>query len=89
MPSQTTGDIATPNPGSVELLAHGRYGVLAADREFGSAISALLSDARARAALTGRGLQRAREYSLGLMLDRYEALLSDLVGARATPVASL
>ena len=27
--------VATPNPGSVEILDHGKYGVLAADEEFG------------------------------------------------------
>ena len=81
--------VATPNPGSVELLDHGKYGVLAADEEFGRSISALLSDAQARDALSARGLCRAREYSLTVMLDRYEALLFDLVGAHAAPVASL
>jgi phosphatidylinositol alpha-mannosyltransferase len=81
--------VATPNPGSIEMLDHGKYGVLAADQEFAPSISALLADAEARAALNARGLCRAREYSLSVMLDRYEALLFDLVGAHATPVASL
>jgi glycosyltransferase involved in cell wall biosynthesis len=81
--------VATPNPGSVEVLDHGRYGVLAADEKFGVSISSLLSDAQARDALSARGLCRAREYSLTVMLDRYEALLFDLVGAHATSVASL
>ena len=81
--------VATPNPGSVEMLDHGKYGVLAADEKFGDSISSLLSDAQARDALGARGLCRAREYSLTVMLDRYEALLFDLVGAHATRVASL
>ena len=81
--------VATPNPGSVEMLDHGKYGVLAADEKFGPSISSLLSDAQARDALSARGLCRAREYSLTVMLDRYEALLFDLVGAHAAPVASL
>ena len=81
--------VATPNPGSVEMLDHGKYGVLAADEEFGDSISSLLSDAQARAALSARGLRRAREYSLSLMLDRYEALLFELVGTDATRVVSV
>jgi phosphatidylinositol alpha-mannosyltransferase len=81
--------VATPNPGSVEMLDHGKYGVLAADREFGASISALLSDAQALAAFGAQGLCRAREYSLTVMLDRYEALLFDLVGAHATQVPSI
>ena len=81
--------VATPNPGSVEILDHGKYGVIAADEEFGESISSLLSDEPARAALSARGLRRAREYSLSLMLDRYEALLLDLVGTDATRVVSV
>jgi phosphatidyl-myo-inositol alpha-mannosyltransferase len=81
--------VATPNPGSVEILDHGNYGVIAADAEFGERISALLSDEQARARLSARGLGRARDYSLGVMLDRYEALLADLVGSNATRVVSV
>ncbi len=81
--------VATPNPGSVELLDHGTYGLLATEQEFGQKISALLSDAPARALFAKRGLCRARAYSLTAMLDRYEALLFDLVGAHAAPVPSV
>jgi phosphatidylinositol alpha-mannosyltransferase len=72
--------VATPNPGSVELLDHGKYGLLAADEEFGSRLLSLLSDSAARTSLSAHGLCRAREYSLTRMVDRYEALLFDLVG---------
>jgi phosphatidyl-myo-inositol alpha-mannosyltransferase len=81
--------VATPNPGSLEILDRGKYGVIAADEEFGESISSLLSDESARAELSARGLCRARDYSLSLMLDRYEALLQDLVGTDATRVVSV
>jgi phosphatidyl-myo-inositol alpha-mannosyltransferase len=81
--------VATPNPGSVELLDHGTCGALAADDEFGDRISSLLADEQARAAWSVRGLCRAREYSLSVMLDRYEALLFDLVGIDAARIAAL
>jgi glycosyltransferase involved in cell wall biosynthesis len=80
--------VATPNPGSVELLDHGKYGVIARDRDFGPCVSALLADAESRDAIRARGLHRAREYSTAIMLDRYEALLFELVRAHASPVAS-
>jgi phosphatidyl-myo-inositol alpha-mannosyltransferase len=80
--------VATPNSGSLELLDHGACGVVATDEEFGRKISALLFDAPARARFAERGLCRAREYSLSAMLDRYEALLFDLVGHHAAPVPS-
>jgi glycosyltransferase involved in cell wall biosynthesis len=81
--------VATPNPGSVELLDHGTCGVLPTDEEFGRRVSALLSDAPARAQFAKRGLSRAREYSQTAMLDRYEALLFDLVGHHAAPAPSI
>lgn len=70
--------VATPNPGSREVLGEGRYGRLVTDAEFAGAVAALLSDAGARAELSARGLERAREFSLSAMLDGYESLLAGL-----------
>ena len=80
--------VTTPNPGALEVLDHGTCGVLVPDEEFGDRIASLLSDEQARAALSARGVLRAREYSLGVMLDRYEELLFDLVGADAAHVVA-
>jgi glycosyltransferase involved in cell wall biosynthesis len=80
--------VSTPNPGSLEVLDRGEYGVLAADDRFGESVSSLLSDEAARTALRARGLRRARDYSLSVMLDRYEALLFDLAGIDATRVVA-
>ena len=81
--------VATPNPGSLEILDHGKYGVLVGDEEFGARVAELLSDAPARHTLSTRGLQRAAEYPLAGMLDQYESLLLELAGAHVTPVAAL
>lgn len=70
--------LATPNPGSREVLADGAYGVLATDAEFADAMVALLADAGHREALAARGLARARDFSLEAMLDAYESLLEEL-----------
>jgi glycosyltransferase involved in cell wall biosynthesis len=67
--------VATPNPGSLEVLQDGRYGVLAEDAAFGDAVLALLGDATRRRAMEAAGLRRAHELSLDAMLDRYETLL--------------
>jgi glycosyltransferase involved in cell wall biosynthesis len=80
--------LATPNPGSEEVLGSGAYGRLACDSDFAAALLSLLSDCQARAALAARGLARAGEYSLTTMLTRYEALLFDLITLDAKPVAS-
>lgn len=80
--------VATPNPGSEEVLGGGAYGALALDTDFGRTLSSLLADAQARAALAARGLERAHEYSLTAMLTRYEELLFALAAPDAKPVAS-
>jgi glycosyltransferase involved in cell wall biosynthesis len=67
--------VATPNPGSREVLDDGKYGVLADDAVFGQALLAILGDAARRRELEAAGLRRAHELSLDAMLDRYESLL--------------
>jgi phosphatidylinositol alpha-mannosyltransferase len=70
--------IATPNPGSRELLGKSEFGLLASDADFATGLCTLLSDSDARGRLTASGLARAQEYSLEKMLDRYEALIEKL-----------
>jgi glycosyltransferase involved in cell wall biosynthesis len=70
-----TSVVASPNPGSKEVLEEGRYGLLADDPAFGEVLLALIDDAARRRELETAGLRRARELSLDAMLDRYETLL--------------
>lgn len=70
--------VATPNPGSREVLGEGEYGRLVSDEEFGGALAGLLGDAGARSELAARGLVRAREFSLSAMADGYEELLEEV-----------
>ena len=79
-----TAVIATPNPGSCEVLGDGAYGRLAGDAEFGRAILALLNNEHARRRWEASGALRAQQFSLSAMIDRYEALLakSGDIGAR-------
>ena len=76
-----TAVVATPNPGSCEVLGHGEYGALVNDVGFESAVVELLKDAPRRRALEAAGLQRARQLSVDSMIDRYESILSQLSGA--------
>lgn len=70
--------VATPNPGSREVLDNGRYGILASDADFVPELARLLIDEPRRHALAQAGLARALELSLDSMIDRYEALLNRL-----------
>ena len=80
--------VATANPGSIELLGDGAYGLMPPDSEFATTVSELLGDETRRAVLTAAGLKRADEYSLDRMLEGYEQILMDLSGAHAGTVAS-
>jgi phosphatidyl-myo-inositol alpha-mannosyltransferase len=76
--------VATPNPGSKEVLAEGEYGLLASDETFSTELLGLLSSPRKREELSVLGLKRAAEYSLDRMIDQYEQLLRDLISSRAS-----
>lgn len=83
-----TAVVATPNPGSREVLAGGQFGRLVEDAAFGPSMLELLANRGSRRMMEGSGLQRAADLSLNTMLDRYETLLEELCGARAGSTAS-
>lgn len=71
--------VATPNPGSREVLADGRYGCLVDDRDFATTISELLSDQDRRTRLAENGFQRAAEFDIRLSAAAYESLTEELI----------
>lgn len=73
--------VATPNPGSTEVLSSGG-GVLCDDDTFGQATLALLRDPVRRDALAAEGLAVAERYDLARTVDAYEGLLRELVNRR-------
>ncbi len=70
--------VATPNPGSCELLGESQFGLLASDANFGRTICDLLSHEPLRHEFVMLGLGRASKYSLDKMLDRFESLMQEL-----------
>jgi phosphatidyl-myo-inositol alpha-mannosyltransferase len=72
--------VATANPGSLEVLANGDYGMIVADAEFGNALVDLLSDAAQRERLIAKGIARAQEYSLDRTVAQYEELFVSMYG---------
>ena len=82
-----TAVVATPNPGSREVMGED-YAGLVEDAAFAPTLVKLLEDESARRALEMTGLQRAGEFSLDRTIDQYEALLSDLRGSHARSIVS-
>jgi glycosyltransferase involved in cell wall biosynthesis len=81
--------VASSNPGSLEVLGDGRWGLTPSDEDFACTVSALLADASRREALAHAGLIRSQAFTLDTMLDGYEQVLFDLAGIRAGSVASV
>ncbi len=71
--------VATPNPGSREVLDDGRYGCLAADDVFAATTCQLLADAARRDALSRDGLARAHVFDIANAAVQYEALIASMV----------
>jgi glycosyltransferase involved in cell wall biosynthesis len=74
--------VATPNPGSRELLAAGRFGVLAEDAAFGDALLALLRDPEERERFAAAGLARSREYAWSRIAREYLAVYREAIARR-------
>lgn len=82
-----TAVVATPNPGSREVLGED-YDGLADDSAFAPALAALLADEGRRRALEMAGIDRSAEFSANRMIDRYEVLLTEVRGSHARSVVS-
>lgn len=66
--------LATPNVGARYVLDEGRAGVLAELDDLGPALVEVLTDEQRRDSLAAAGLNRAGLFSLGRVVDQYEAL---------------
>ncbi len=71
--------VATPNPGSCEVLDGGRFGRLAEDAEFAREILRLLSNPEERNRAGRDGLCRAAQYSVDRSAAQYERLFEELM----------
>ena len=63
--------VATSNPGSEEVLEHGRAGRIVADDHLGRELLRLVRDEVARRSLAAAGLRRAQQYSWGTVAALY------------------
>jgi glycosyltransferase involved in cell wall biosynthesis len=78
-----TAVVATPNPGALDVLDNGRYGLIVQDRDLGPALCRLLVDHEERAHYARVGLTRVKEYAWGRVADRYEQIYERVLSRRA------
>ena len=72
--SSNTPVLASPNPGSLEVIGDRECGILAKDDDFAQRLFDLLTDSDLRAQCSKAGMKRAEEFSLDCMLDNYESM---------------
>ena len=84
-----TAVLATPNPGSLEVLNGGEFGRLADMDRFADVLVEMLGNPAARRQLEIGGLTRARQFSIEQMVERYEHLLTDVIQLHAKPATTL
>jgi glycosyltransferase involved in cell wall biosynthesis len=71
--------VATPNPGSLEILEEGRWGVIARPEDLGDALLALLLDVARRDMMGTLGLQRAKRFGWDVVTGEYEAVYEHML----------
>ena len=76
--------VATPNPGSREVLGDGKWGRICDDARLGDTLADLLLDDDARADLSRVGLERSRDFSWDVVCEQYERLYRGEVKAVAS-----
>lgn len=77
-----TAVIASPNPGAVEVIGKGQYGVIATDDRIADEIVTMLTDTKRREEFVHAGLTRASEYDWDRVGSRYEAIFDSLIRSR-------
>lgn len=71
--------VSTPNPGALEVLGNGRYGVIADIDKLGQSLYELLNDKHRREQLIMLGLDRVRQYDIQLVAKSYIELVTSRI----------
>lgn len=75
--------VATPNPGALEVLDGGRFGLITELQTLGSSLVSILGDEDLRMAYAEVGLERARKYDIHQIAQQYLNLATDFVRSRS------
>lgn len=69
--------VATPNPGALEVLKNGQYGLLADIDQIGITLATLLTNEEKRTDLSAGALRRVREYQINEVASHYIRLATE------------
>jgi phosphatidylinositol alpha-mannosyltransferase len=75
-----TAVVTTPNDGSLDVLDHGKYGVISTPESLGSDLVSLLADQGRLRSFENLGLARCQEYTWSNVVSAYMRLVIDYHG---------
>jgi glycosyltransferase involved in cell wall biosynthesis len=77
--------VATANPGALEVVENGRYGMITPAATLGASIVGLLTDQEKRDEIASRATIRARDFDWEVVAASYERLYREVLGAQRGP----
>lgn len=77
--------VATPNPGAIEVLDGGHYGLITSDDQLGDSIVQLLNDSATREKFSKLGHERALQYDWEHIADQYEKIYEKVLSNKKVP----
>jgi phosphatidyl-myo-inositol alpha-mannosyltransferase len=80
--------VATPNPGALEILGNGQYGIITGEHQLGDSLVRVLSDPSLRENLSREGLARAQQYDWDHIIDQYEKIYEKVLSHNKIPSAN-
>ncbi len=76
--------VATPNPGSREVLQDGMFGTICAPDALGPTLISLLQDDQRRQRQADAGIEHAADFAWPTVAERYDRIYQELVELRTT-----
>jgi phosphatidyl-myo-inositol alpha-mannosyltransferase len=70
--------VTSYNPGALELLCNGHYGIICQDHEFGEKLVTVLAEDSIRQRFAERGLDRVKAFSADAVAARYLQIYKEL-----------
>jgi glycosyltransferase involved in cell wall biosynthesis len=71
--------VATPNPGAIEVLDNGLFGIISNDAHVGDALVKILNDSAMREKFAKLGRERAQKYDWEPIVERYESIYEKIL----------
>jgi phosphatidyl-myo-inositol alpha-mannosyltransferase len=83
-----TAVVASPNPGAIEVLQNGTYGLIPEDQDLGREILQLLLNEQKRQEFASKGLSYAQTYDINIVAQTYVDVYRALIDQKSAKIHS-